>query len=48
MPEIHELKMLQMDNADGTFDALSSFLAKMLSIAESLDIPLVTNRDPKA
>jgi flotillin len=45
MPEIHELKMLQTGNADGTFDVFSSFLAKMLAVAESLGIPLTTGKD---
>ena len=45
MPEIHELRVLQTGNADGAFDAFSTFLAKVLSIAESLGIPLTSNQD---
>ncbi len=39
MPEIHELKVLQ-SGGDGAFDALPLFLAKLVSVAESLGIDL--------
>jgi regulator of protease activity HflC (stomatin/prohibitin superfamily) len=39
MPEIHELKVLQ-SSGDGAFDALPLFLAKLVSVAESLGIDL--------
>lgn len=38
MPEIHELKVLQ--TGDAGFDTLSSFLARVMALAESLGIPL--------
>lgn len=40
MPEIHELKVLQT-GADGSFDAVTHFLTRLLATAESLGIPLV-------
>ncbi|NNJ09866.1 hypothetical protein EKD04_005960 [Chloroflexales bacterium ZM16-3] len=39
MPEIHELKVLQ-SGGDGAFDTLPLFLAKLVSVAESLGIDL--------
>ena len=43
MPEIGELKVLQLSNGDGAFDALPAFLAKMLAIADSMGIRLAKN-----
>jgi regulator of protease activity HflC (stomatin/prohibitin superfamily) len=40
MPEIHELKVLQTGDGDPSLDALASFLAKALAMAESLGLPL--------
>jgi hypothetical protein len=40
MPEVHELKVLQTGGADGAFDALPQFLAKMLAVAEHMGISL--------
>ncbi|MBA3531854.1 MAG: hypothetical protein H0T73_08045 [Ardenticatenales bacterium] len=47
MPEIHELRVLQTGNGDGAFDALPTFLAKLLAVADSMGIPLTgkTNGD---
>ena len=39
MPEIHELKVLQTGHADPAFDSLTSFIAKMMALAENLGIP---------
>jgi hypothetical protein len=44
MPEVHELKVLQTGNSDGAFDTLSTFLAKVLALADSLGIPLNTHK----
>jgi regulator of protease activity HflC (stomatin/prohibitin superfamily) len=44
MPEIHELKVLQSGNGDGAFDALPSFLARMLAVAESMGVRLLPER----
>jgi flotillin len=39
MPDVHELKVLQTSsNGDAVFDSLSGFVARMLSMAESLGI----------
>ncbi|HEX9925576.1 MAG TPA: SPFH domain-containing protein [Anaerolineae bacterium] len=43
MPEIKELKVLQTGSGDAGFDALSTFLARILALAESLGIPLGHN-----
>ena len=43
MPEIRELKVLHMGDGDGAFDALPTFLAKMLTIADSMGIRLATD-----
>ena len=40
MPEIDELRVLQTGGDEGAFDALSTFLAKILSIAQSMGIAL--------
>ncbi len=40
MPEIHELKVFQTSQGDATFDALATFMSKMLVLAESLGISL--------
>jgi chemotaxis protein histidine kinase CheA len=40
MPEIDELRVLQTGGDEGAFDALSTFLAKVLSIAQSMGIEL--------
>ncbi len=45
MPEISELRVLQTGNGDATLDTLASFVAKMLALAESLGIPLQSDRD---
>ena len=45
MPEIHELKVLQTGDADGAFDALAAFIAKTLSLAESLGISLPKGKE---
>ena len=39
MPEIHELKVLQTGNADPAFDSFTSFIARMMALAENLGIP---------
>jgi flotillin len=44
MPDIRELKVLHMGNGDGAFDALPTFLAKMLAIADSMGIRLATDK----
>ena len=41
MPEVHELKVLQTGGEEGAFDALTAFLAKVLSVADSLGISLI-------
>ena len=43
MPEIHELKVLQTSGSDGAFDALSTFLTKILALTQTLGIPIVNN-----
>jgi flotillin len=48
MPEIRELKVLHMGDGDGAFDALPTFLAKMLAIADSMGIQLATDRREEA
>ena len=48
MPEIGELKVLHMGAGDGAFDALPTFLAKMLAIADSMGIRLATDRGAEA
>jgi hypothetical protein len=48
MPEIRELKVLHMGDGDGAFDALPTFLAKMLAIADSMGIRLTTDRGAEA
>ena len=40
MPEIRELRVLQTGDSDAAFDALASFIAKIVALAESLGIPL--------
>lgn len=40
MPDIQELKVLQTGNGDMTFEAFSTFVAKILAVAENLGIPL--------
>lgn len=45
MPEVHELKVLQSGPEAGAFDMLSTFLVKMVALADSLGLPLGT---PKA
>jgi len=50
MPEVHELKILQTGQGDGTFEALGFFVAKMLALAESLglSLPAAKNSKPDA
>ena len=43
MPDIQELRVLQTGNGDAAFDAVSTFVAKMLAMAESLGLPLQLN-----
>jgi flotillin len=43
MPEIQELKVLQTGSGDTGFDTLSTFLARILALAESLGISLHQN-----
>ncbi len=48
MPEINELKVFQTGKGEGGFEALTSFIAKMMSMAENLGIPaskLIEKRD---
>jgi regulator of protease activity HflC (stomatin/prohibitin superfamily) len=45
MPEVHELKVLNMGNGDGAFDALPAFLAKMLAIADGMGVRLTDKRE---
>jgi flotillin len=45
MPEIHELKVLQTGGTDGAFDAFATFLAQVLTVAESLGIRLVKDQN---
>lgn len=40
MPEINDLKILQSGNGDGTFENLTSFIAKMMGMAEHLGISI--------
>jgi hypothetical protein len=40
MPEIHELKVLQTGGGDGAYDGLAQFLARIVTLAESLGISL--------
>ncbi|MCQ3977983.1 MAG: hypothetical protein DPW09_31545 [Anaerolineae bacterium] len=47
MPEVHELKVLQTGNGDGAFDALSTFLARILAVADSLGIQLPGGKDQR-
>ena len=44
IPEIGELKVLHMGDGDGAFDALPTFLAKMLAIADSMGIRLAADK----
>ena len=44
MPEIHELKVLQTGQGDGTFDGLAQFVTKMAALAESLGISLPAHK----
>ena len=44
MPEVQELKVLQLGQGDGAFDALPLFLAKLLAIAESMGVRLAPGR----
>jgi flotillin len=50
MPEVGELKVLHMGNGngDGAFDALPTFLAKMLAIADSMGIRLAKDHGAEA
>jgi regulator of protease activity HflC (stomatin/prohibitin superfamily) len=43
MPDIHELKVLQTGNGDTNFDTFSSFVVKIVALAESLGLPLKAN-----
>jgi hypothetical protein len=49
MPEVQELKVLQLGQSDGAFDALPLFLAKLLAIAESMGVRLAPEQpgEPK-
>jgi hypothetical protein len=40
MPEIHELKVLQTGGGDGAYDGLAQFLARIITLADSLGISL--------
>jgi regulator of protease activity HflC (stomatin/prohibitin superfamily) len=40
MPDIQELKVLQTGNGDASFDALASFLSKMLALSNHLGLSL--------
>jgi len=48
MPEIHELKVLQTDKGNAAFDTFVSFLAKTLSVAESLGIQWKTGESEQS
>jgi len=47
MPEIDELRVFQTGGDEGAFDALSTFLAKVLSIARSMGISLTPATDDR-
>jgi flotillin len=47
MPAIDELRVLQTGGDEGAFDALATFLAKVLSIAQSLGISLTPTADER-
>lgn len=40
MPEIHELKVLQTGSGDGAYDGLAQFMARIVTLADSLGISL--------
>jgi uncharacterized membrane protein YqiK len=48
MPEIHELKVLQTGGGDGAYDGLAQFLARIITLADSLGISLGSRtKDPQ-
>lgn len=45
MPDIQELKVLQTGNGDASFDALASFLSKMLALGNHLGLSLPSGQE---
>ncbi len=45
MPEINDLKVFQSGGNEGSVENLSSFIAKMMAMAEHLGIPIDIFKD---